>query len=190
VLVADNPDPAGDFERDAEEIAGGVLAGRPVTKLYLSQKGASMRPEIASAFDTGASLLSYIGHGGTSVWASENVWNNWDVPGLAPQPRQPVLFTLSCLNGYFHHPVLDSLTEALLKAEGKGAVAAVSPSGLSLDPPAHLLHQLLLAEVVSGSHERLGDAFLAAQVRYADSGSFPELLAIYNLFGDPALRIR
>ena len=30
----------------------------------------------------------------------------------------------------------------------------------------------------------------AAQVRYADSGSFPELLAIYNLFGDPALRIR
>ena len=31
---------------------------------------------------------------------------------------------------------------------------------------------------------------LAAQQHYADTGAFPELLAIYHLFGDPALRVK
>jgi ABC-type uncharacterized transport system fused permease/ATPase subunit len=36
----------------------------------------------------------------------------------------------------------------------------------------------------------LGDAVLAAQAAYADSGAFPELLAIYHLFGEPAITVR
>jgi len=35
----------------------------------------------------------------------------------------------------------------------------------------------------------LGDAVLAAQEAYAESGAFPELLGIYHLFGDPAPRL-
>ncbi|HEY6549440.1 MAG TPA: C25 family cysteine peptidase, partial [Vicinamibacteria bacterium] len=190
VLVADNPDAAGDFEANADELAATVLAGREVEKLFLSEKGASTRAEIARVLDEGVSLLSYVGHGSTAVWASENVWNNLDVGNLQPQPQQPVLFTMNCLNGLFHFPPLNALAEEFVKAEGKGAIAAVSPSGLSLDAPAHVLHAALLAEVVSGRHERLGDAFLAAQGTYADTGAFPELLSIYHLFGDPALKIR
>jgi len=87
-------------------------------------------------------------------------------------------------------PYFNSLAEELLKAEGKGAIAAFSPSGLSLNQPAHLLHQALLAELVSAKHRRLGDAVLAAQAAYAGSGAFPELLSIYHLLGDPALTIR
>ena len=109
---------------------------------------------------------------------------------LAPQAQQPVLFTLNCLNGFFHFPPLNSLAEQFVKADGKGAIAALSPSGLSLDGPAHVLHKALLAEIVSGRHDRLGDAVLAAQGAYADSGAFPELLSVYHLFGDPALKIR
>jgi hypothetical protein len=97
---------------------------------------------------------------------------------------------MNCLNGFFHFPPLNSLSEALLKAEGKGVVAAFSPSGLSLDEAAHVYHKAFLAEIASGRHQRLGDALLAAQSVYADSGAFPELLTVYHLFGDPALRIR
>ena len=143
-----------------------------------------------AAFDSGPGLLSYVGHGATTVWASENVFNNTDVSSLPAQGQQPLLFTLNCLNGFFHFPPFDSLAEALLKAEGKGAIGAFSPSGLSLDEPAYEYHQALLAEIESGRHLRLGDAVLAAQSAYADGGSFPELLAIYHLFGDPALKIR
>jgi hypothetical protein len=69
-------------------------------------------------------------------------------------------------------------------------VAAVSPSGLSLDGPAHEYHRALVAELTSGEHQRLGDAVLAAQKTYADTGLMPELLEVYQLLGDPAMKIR
>jgi hypothetical protein len=47
-----------------------------------------------------------------------------------------------------------------------------------------------MAEIVGGEHQRLGDAVLRAQAAYAETGIMPELLAIYHLFADPAMRIR
>jgi len=190
VLVADDPDLAGDFEADSEEIAGSLL-GREVERIYLRQLGAAgTRNAILGSLDRGASLLSYVGHGGIALWASENVFGNSDLESLSPQARQPIVMTMNCLNGYFHFPYFDALGEALVKAEGKGAIAAFSPSGLSLNAPAHLYHQALMEELTSGRHARLGDAVLAAQRTYAESGAFPELLAIYHLLGDPALKLQ
>ena len=48
----------------------------------------------------------------------------------------------------------------------------------------------LLEQLVSSQHRRLGNAVLAAQRQYADTGAFPELFSIYHLFGDPALTLR
>jgi CSLREA domain-containing protein len=190
VLVADDPDAAGDFEKDSEGIAS-LLTGREVRRIYLGERGAdATRSAIRESFDSGASLLSYVGHGGIALWASENVLQSRDVDSLSPQAQQPIVMTMNCLNGYFHFPYFDALGEALLKAEGKGAIAAFSPSGLSLDAPAHVYQKGLVGELVSGRHRRLGDAVLAAQRTYAESGAFPELLTIYHLFGDPALQIR
>jgi hypothetical protein len=191
VLVADDADQAGDFVTDAEEIAGGVLAGSDVRKLYLHELGAAaMRRGILEAFDEGASLMSYVGHGGIHLWAQENIFNTSDLASLSTQSQQPLLVTMNCLNGYFHFPYFNSLAEEALKAEGRGAIAAFSPSGLSVNEPAHLFHRALLSEVFNGDHERLGDAVLAAQEAYAASGAFPELLSIYHLLGDPALSLR
>ena len=191
VLVADNPDEAGDFERDAEELASGVLASRDPRRIYLSRLGvAPTRQAIVDALDAGASVLSYVGHGGIQLWAQENLFQSSQVGSLSPQSAQPLVLTLNCLNGYFHFPYFNSLSEELLKAEGKGAIAAFSPSGLSLNEPAHIFHEALLRELVSGERERLGDAVVAAQESYAASGAFPELLRIYHLLGDPALMLR
>jgi len=190
VLVADNPDVAGDFEADVEDIRESFLGGRATSTLRLRELGAATRPSILAAFDEGASLMSYVGHGGTAVWASENVLNSGDAASLQAQSRQPLLLTMNCLNGYFVAPNFDALPEAFLKAEGRGAIAAFAPSGLSLDGPAHQYHRALMSELVSSTHERLGDAILAAQRDYAETGLMPELLTIYHLFGDPATKIR
>lgn len=191
VLVADDADEAGDFEADADRLASGILTTRNPTKIYLRRLGAgATRNAIQRSFDEGASLVSYIGHGGIHLWADENFFNTGDIAALVPQPRQPLLLTMNCLNGYFHFPYFDSLAEALVKAEAKGAVAAFSPSGLSLNGPANLYHEALLEELVRGSHQRLGDAILGAQEAYAETGAFPELLTIYQLIGDPALTLR
>lgn len=191
VLVADNPDKAGNFDADAEELSTTFVNTQELAKIYLSKLGsATTRSEILRAFDEGSSLMSYIGHGGIHLWADENIWNIYDVPSLSPQSEQPILLTMNCLNGYFTFPFFNSLAEELIKAEDKGAIAAFSPSGLSLNDAAHVFHKALLEELVYGSHVRLGDAVLGAQGKYAESGAFPEMLAIYHLFGDPAMKIQ
>jgi hypothetical protein len=190
VLVADNPDIAGDFEADIADIRASVLGGRETQSILLRQHGANTRSEVLGALDQGASLLSYVGHGGPAVWASENVLNSWDPPKLLAQSEQPLMLTFNCLNGYFVAPNYDSLAEAFMKVEGRGTIGAFSPSGLSLDGPAHRFHRALVAEIVGGDHERLGDAVLAAQAAYAATGLMPELLAVYHLFADPGLRLR
>lgn len=191
VLVADDSDEAGDFEGDADSLARSVLSNRSVRKIYLGRLGIdAAREEILESFDEGASTVSYVGHGGIHLWASENLFDLESVARLSTQPRQPIVVTMNCLNGYFHFPYFNSLAEELLKAEDRGAIAAFSPSGLSLNEPAQLLHEALLRELHSGTHRRLGDAVAAAQASYADSGAFPELLLIYHLLGDPALTIR
>ena len=191
VLVADNPDRAGNFEADADALAATVLASKNPQKIYLSRLGTTAtRNAIVQRFDEGASLMSYLGHGGIHLWAAENFFNRRDVASLGLQSQQPLLLTMNCLNGYFHFPYFNSLAEELVKAKEKGAIAAFSPSGLSLNGPAHRYHQALLQELFSGRYQRLGDAVLAAQAAYADSGVFPELLSIYHLLGDPALRLK
>jgi hypothetical protein len=191
VLVADNPDDAGDFVADAEEIASTLLAGRDLRQIYLSDLGVTeTRRAIVEAFNEGASLMSYIGHGAVHLWANENLFSVYEVGSLSPQTEQPLLLTMNCLNGFFHMPNFDSLAEKLLKAEGKGVIAAFSASGLSLDSAAHLYHKALVRELFDGGHQRLGEAVLAAQAVYADTGALDELLAIYHLFGDPAMSLR
>ncbi|HKC11263.1 MAG TPA: C25 family cysteine peptidase, partial [Vicinamibacteria bacterium] len=190
VLVADNPDLAGDFEQSAKDAVPLLAPTHSVETIFVRELGGATRPNIVTAFDGGPALVSYLGHGGIAVWSSENVFNNQDVATLAPQAQQPLLLTMDCLNGYFAFPFLDSLAEAVLKAPGKGSIASFAPSGLSLHPPADLFHKALIRQITSGRHERLGDAVLAAQDDFAQTGAFPELLSIYNLFGDPALRIR
>ena len=187
LLATDDADGAGDFPAEARELAAGLLAGRDVRMLDLSALGAAaMRNEIVGALDGGAATLSYLGHGAIHLWADENVFDADDVGVLSPQSRQPILLTMNCLNGYFHFPFFDSLAETLLKAEGRGAIAAISPSGLSLHRDAKILHRAILRELLSGRHERLGDAWLQALSEAPSS----DLVTIYHLFGDPALRLR
>ncbi len=191
VLVTDNSDVGGNFERNAEDLMATVLASHSVRHISLSALGASATGQaIREAFDQGSSLVSYIGHGGIQLWASERIFDTDTVALLAPQSQQPLTLTLDCLNGYFHFPFFDSMAEELLEAEAKGAIAVIAPSGLSLNEPAHVLHKAFLEEMTNGQHKRLGDAVVKAQERFLETGSFPELLAIYHLFGDPALRLR
>jgi hypothetical protein len=191
VIVTDNPDRAGDFVADAENLATTLLSTKELEKIYLSELGPeATRSRVQQAFDEGASLLNYIGHGGIHVWADEDILNIEDVESLLPQAEQPLVLTMNCLNGYFHFPFANALAEELLKAEGKGAIAAFSPSGLSINNAAHIFHKALLEELLNGGHTRLGDAVLAAQAAYAASGALPEMIAIYHLFGDPAMGIQ
>ena len=191
VVVADNADRAGDFEGDAQRLVTGVLEEEDVYRIGLSwQSPSEVREDIRRAFVGNTGIMSYLGHGGIHLWADENVWNLGDVRELQRGEALPIVVTMNCLNGYFHFPYFDALAEALVKAPDHGAVAAISPSGLSSNGPAHVFHESLLEQVLHGGHERLGDVFLTAQRDFAGKSSYKELLELYHLFGDPTLVLR
>jgi hypothetical protein len=100
-LVADDPDVAEGFEWDVEDVRSSFLADRETAVPKVGELGSRTRPAIQEALDGGLALLCYVGHGGSAVWASENVWTSWDALKLLSQSRQPLLLTTNCLNGYF-----------------------------------------------------------------------------------------
>src|SRR4030095_5629078 len=121
-LAADKADAAGDFEAEAADIQASFLSGRDTAVLKVGELGSATRPAIQAALDGGLSLLSYVGHGSSAIWATENVWNSWDAPKLLAQSRQPLLLTMNCLNGYFVAAGFDSLSESLGKNAGRGGL--------------------------------------------------------------------
>jgi hypothetical protein len=192
VLVADDPGDgrAGDFEADVQDIAL-RMPGRSSQTIYRRDLGdAEAHARIMGAFDAGASLMSYVGHGSYRLWAANSLLLDNDVDLLQAQPRQPLLLTMTCSTGYFVPTSRNSITERLVLAQGKGAIAAFSPTSESYNDAAHIFHAALVDRLESGAYDRLGDLVLDAQIEYADSGAFPDMLSLYHLFGDPALVIR
>jgi hypothetical protein len=87
LLVADDEDAAGDFEWDVEDVRSSFLSGRETEVVKVGELGPGTRPAVQAAFDGGLGLATYVGHGGSAVWASESVWTSWDAASLRAQSR-------------------------------------------------------------------------------------------------------
>ncbi len=146
-----------------------------------------------AAVNEGTGLLGYFGHGSLSLWAQEKVFGLEDVARLGNRERLPVVFTVTCLSGFFQHPSAVSLSEALLRSREQGAVAALVPSSAALlDDQRRLaegLARALTEHTAPGTS--LGEVVLAAQSSLTDpSAGVREILLTFNLLGDPTLPLR
>ena len=191
-LVADNPDLAGDFEADARDIESAFLGGRDTTEVFLAQlpNRDMARARILDAFDQGLSLISYVGHGGGAVWAGENILNSSDPSALLAQPRQPLHAHHELPQRLLHRALLRVPRRGIPQGAGQGhdrLLLTQRPEPRRTGPS---LHRAVMRRSPADSSPRIGDAILAAQKTYAQSGAFPELLSLYHLFGDPAMKAR
>jgi hypothetical protein len=92
---------------------------------------------------------------------------------------------MTCLNGYFDDPVLDSLAESLLKANG--GAAAVWASSAQCEPGAQqALNQELYRLLFSGGSITVGEASARAKQVVTDA----DVRRSWILFGDPAMRLK
>ncbi len=190
VLAADVADAAGDFSTANAIFA--ALATAPhavVERIDLdTQAIASARTNLMNRFKAGAGFIHYTGHGGVNSLSALGLLKAADVQAMT-NVRAPVVVTLSCLVGRFEAPAVDSLGELLMRQTHGGATAVWSPSGMSLNPPATELAEAFYRAVLQEGSGTLGLAILRA--RRARQANFftQDTLAIYNLLGDPALRI-
>lgn len=186
-LAADNDEPG--FVAEAENFAA-ALTRSDVRTVAIEEDGSAVRQELLAAFDEGAGLIGYFGHGSVQLWAQEKIFGVEDVAKLANRERLPVVFTLTCLSGFFEHPTTPSLGETLLRAKNGGAVAALVPSSAAVLSDQKLLAAGLanaLDETGDGAPGTLGETVLRAQAGLTGDRGVRDILLTFNLLGDPAL---
>ena len=187
LLVADDEP---NFDTASEELADELnIIGYQTQKLYMTEKE-DIHDDIVSALNQGVGIINYIGHGSIQVWGDETVFEAEDADILINGQRLPIFTTFTCLNGYFNHPEIDALAEALLWAEDGGVVAAVAPSGRSLTSQQQPLAEVFFQSLFNGDAETLGEAMLLSKTAGADTAGLRDVIHTFNLLGDPALHFQ
>jgi hypothetical protein len=186
VMTADATDRGADFAADSERLAG-QLQAYTLSRVYLSTTPiADARAQLLGAIGQGAAFVNYMGHGGLDRLSSAGLLTDDDVPGLTNGERLPVVTAMTCTINRFALPGIPSLGELLVKSAGGGAAAVWGPSGLSTNGEAALLAE----RFYHAADARLGDRLLRAIAEFRTLGGNPDLPRIYDLLGDPALRLQ
>ncbi len=188
LFVADDEEPV--FVRMSDELAHSYLEPAfTVERVYLGQV-ADPHARIVDVLNEGVGVVNYIGHGSLTVWAKEKIFSVDDVAALRNRDRLPLLVNMTCLTGYFHHPQTVSLAEALLRAEGRHRAAALVPTSESLPDDQRPLAHAFYAAMVSGEVSTVGEALvMAKQQTPLERQGQRDVVATFNLLGDPALRL-
>ena len=99
---------------------------------------------------------------------------------------------MTCYDGYYQYPYLpadgwDATAEVVTRADGKGAVASWSPTGLGLFTGHDYLDRGFFQALFYHEHglPTLGEATTAGKLRLWATGHNLDLLDTYLLFGDP-----
>ena len=187
LLVADDEEA---FTRVSSELAGELsVAGYTPQALYM-EENEDIHSAIVGAFNGGVGLVNYVGHGSVGVWGDERVLTTEDAPELTNARQYPIFVTFTCLNGYFNHPDVDALAEALLRVDGGGVVAAIAPSGRSFTAQQEPIANAFYALLLQSEARTLGEALQFAKQEGAGNAFLLEVIHTFNLLGDPALRFR
>jgi len=156
-------------------------------------QGLAAKPDLIQELNTGNLLTTYIGHGATSNWTGEPLFHSADVTSLNNTDKFTFLVTLNCLNGRFAYYEMDwmgnndSLAEAFLKADNKGAIAVFAPTGLGYTFEHNKLAEELFKRLFQDKETELGPLTTAAKISAHLSKDSVEM---FTLFGDPSLSLR
>jgi len=190
-MVADNADEGGAFEDDVDALGGWIPGGYVKHRVYLSELGfAAARTQLATLWNGGLSLVNYLGHGGLDRLTAEGLLLSGDAAGLANEEKLPVVAAMTCAAGRYSLPGFDCLGEALLMKEGGGAVAVWAPTGLSMNELAKRLDEGYLKARYAEGETVLGEVIGSAMEGFGTNEEERYMLHIYNLLGDPALRVK
>jgi len=211
VIAADDmmqqKDPDGiEHTNQSELIADAMLRQRPwlrQEKLYMVKyppNALDLKPEAARDFQAllnrGVVGVNYMGHGGMNILADESLL---DIPAvdrtLVNKTRPFLFFAGSCTVGRNDVSDQKGLSEYLLVAAGKGAVAAISGTRTTfVGGNLTLSKEFWRAVADTNKTLTVGEALLAAKESFGPTGSNDVTPSgtyrnhdFYNLLGDPAM---
>ncbi len=143
------------------------------------------------AFNRGALLLNYNGHGSVNAMAFVlGITPDWDyLSQLNNNRRLPLVLAFSCLNSLFVHPKVESLGEALTSKED-GAIAYISATAKSFVAQNNLLGDRLFNQFFAEGNLEFGPTLDVAKAQVlAAHYSYDAAVLTMQLFGDPAQKL-
>ena len=201
LFAADNADAAGDFDDLSDDIADNYLPPSYIPdKVYLGinypyeNPAVQAKAALMSAFNEGRLLVHYIGHASHANWTWEGLFGRSDIPSLTNGEKLPMMLPMTCWEGYFIDPLNTCLSESIVRAEGKGAIASWSATGLGLAHGHDYLDKGFFTAVFTDNISEIGPAtYLGKLNLYTETGGetspFRDLMDTYVLFGDPFMKL-
>jgi Peptidase family C25/SdrD B-like domain/GEVED domain len=182
-IVADRPS-GWPFEREADKLAALVPPTYTLGRITVG-KTASPGTAIINAFNRGALMTTWVGHGSVEMWGNRQ-FQSTNASKLTNGSKLPFVAVLNCFNGYFHDILTNSLAEALLNNPSGGAIGVWASSAMS-GPTGQLDVALELNRKIFGAAPiTIGDAILQAKQATADQN----VRRTWILFGDPTMKLK
>jgi uncharacterized repeat protein (TIGR01451 family) len=198
VFVTDNPDEGGNFYAFSDDVLNNYVPEQySTTRLYYGTGGTCYPASICqqkivgNINVTGTLTINYIGHGWVRGWAGENLLTVDTIPSLNNASQLSVMLPMTCLEGHYIHPysLWPSLSESLVRAEDKGAVASWAPTGLGVAYGHDYLNKGYYDAVFFQDVREFGPATYVGKLRLYQAGISLEQIEEYVVLGDPALHI-
>ena len=153
-----------------------------------------LRNDILDRIDAGSLIVNFSGHAHLQGWTGESIFDVGDIVTLTNAGKYPFMVSMSCLTGYFAYPEAwtSSLVEVLLRADEKGAAAALMPTGMTTTAGQHVMNTALFEAIFTEDMRTLGLAIAAAKQQLLANGNayFEQVSATFLLFGDPAMQLK
>ena len=190
VLLVSDENNGYDFEAASSNLIPLVPTNLRVSRIDRGQADPeTAKKTLLDAIYRGQKIVKYTGHGSVDLW-SGNLLRAADARALANVGRLPLFVMMTCLNGYFQDAAIDSLSEALMKAEG-GAVAVWASTGMTAPIDQWTMNQELYRMIfngggINGQSLTIGEATERAKARITDI----DIRRTWVLLGDPSMKLR
>jgi len=154
-----------------------------------SANTASLTEQMFDYLNHGTLIATYFGHGSIDTWAGEPILHSNDMNRINPNSPLTFYVSLNCMSGYFALPDRYSLSQTLILAENKGAIAVFSPTALARTGEIDIIAQSLFSLIRSNPSLPVGDLIMGAKMDAYAKAIRDITVQMYTLTGDPLVRL-
>jgi hypothetical protein len=202
VMVSDDSDKASDvtLQNRQNTLADKITFEKPflnVNKIlldsYMQEASAGgarypkARTDLFSAFEKGALVFNYLGHGGEDGLSSERIWEKSDGQNLSNQYRYPLFITITCDFSRFDNPSRPTAGEYTYWNPKGGAISMITTTREIGQFSAENFNDVLAKNLFSyGSNQYYS---MAESLRIAKNSNPSSSSNVVFYIGDPAIML-
>lgn len=207
VLISDDADASTDssLQQRQNELASIISNEKPfinIEKIFMDayvqesaaggKRYSKAREDLFSAFEKGALIFNYLGHGGEDGLATERIWEKIDGQTLSNRYKYPLFITITCEFSRFDNPYRPTAGEYTYWNPSGGAIAMITTVRSIFQGPAEIFNKKLseyLFAYDSGAATTNYTTIAEALRRAKNSSSNNASSNVVMYLGDPALML-